>query len=1241
MADTNGHIDKPRVLIANRGEIVRRVSRSCKALGLTPVVVYTEPDALSLHVLEAEVKACLGPSPRDYTNAAKLLEVAKAQQCVAVHPGYGFLSENAEFVEACEAAGLAFLGPTSATMNMFSRKHTAREFAQSANVPVLPGSSIVTSEEEAVKEAQSTGFPVLLKATGGGGGIGIYICQDAAEVRKQFAAAGRQGKASFGDAGVFVEKYVQRAHHIEVQIFGDGQGTVVTLGERECSIQRRHQKLVEESPSPYADDAFRKDITSAARRLGEAARYRSAGTVEFLVDEDTNKFYFLEVNTRLQVEHGITELVTRTDLVDWMLQLGVPGLQKPDLKAYRHEPKGWAIEVRLNAEDPFKNFTPAAGLISQVAWPDASTGVRVDTWVESGTEVTPFYDSLLAKLMVFGSTRAEAVKKLQAALSSTAISGIPTNLEYHRAIAASDNFAAGNTTTKFLESLPFAPQAVEVLAPGMNTTVQDWPGRQGLWKVGVPPSGPMDALSLRLGNALLGNDSHAAGLEITLAGPRLRFHTPATVAVTGAAFPVTLNDSPQPMWTSFAVSRGDELAIGNADSDSCGARCYLAVSGGINTPLYLGSRSTFPGGKLGGVQGRALRPGDQLPLSHGSSAARPGLSVPSAWRPRFPEKGNAWEVGVLPGPNGAPDYFTEEDIETLHTATYTVHYNSNRLGVRLQGPRPKFARADGGGGGSHPSNVHDHAYALGSLNFTGDMPVVLTHDGPSLGGFVCPVTIASTQLWKLGQASPMDAITFLALTLEEALTASLDLQHKESLLRKAATQAQADTSASSSLEKQATAFQPSLPQLPHTQALLHSMPASDTHPGAQYRLAGDRYVFVEYGPMELDLNLRVRIAELTKALEQQRLQGLIDMTPGVRSCLLEYDPHTLPLQQLLDTLLAADAKLQPASSMALPSRIIYLPLAFQEATTASAIQKYMKSVRPEAPYLPSNVDFIAANNGLKGADDVRQTVLEASYMVLGLGDVYLGAPCAVPVDPRHRLTVPKYNPARTFTPEGAVGIGGSYMCIYPMESPGGYQLVGRTLPIWNTFGRTPPFSRDQPWLLRYFDQVRFYEVSEEELKDLRKRFSQGNFHLRIEDSEFSMREHNAFLETVAGDVEAMGKRQKACMRKQMQLDEESLERVKAQEAKAKEEKAANGHAETANGHDKGVEVTAAFTANVWELQCKPGDKVASGQTLVVLEAMKMEYPIPSPVKGTVKACFVEGSQVTNQGDVLVVVEPEE
>ncbi|KAK9808021.1 hypothetical protein WJX73_005265 [Symbiochloris irregularis] len=627
--------------------------------------------------------------------------------------------------------------------------------------------------------------------------------------------------------------------------------------------------------------------------------------------------------------------------------------------------------------------------------------------------------------MLFGSTRAEAVNNLQAALSSAAISGIPTNLEYHRAIAASDNFAAGNTTTKFLESPPFAPQAVEVLAPGMNTTVQDWPGRQGLW------------------------------------------------------------------------------------------RCYLAVSGGINTPLYLGSRSTFPGGKLGGVQGRALSPGDQLPPSHGSSTVTHGLSVPSAWRPRFPEKGNAWEVGVLPGPNGAPDYFTEADIETLHTATYTVHYNSNRLG------------------GSHVSGADSRWSQPWWLRV--------------------PVTIASTQLWKLGQASPMDAITFYPLTL--------------------------------------------------------------------CKLTCNRYLFAEYGPMELDLNLRVRIAELTKALEQQRLQGLIDMTPGVRSCLLECQ---------------AAAGLEHGAPLAHH----HLPRAFQEATTASAIQKYMKSVRPEAPYLPSNVDFIAANNGLKGADDVRQTVMEAAYMVLGLGDVYLGPPCAVPVDPRHRLTVPKYNPARTFTPEGAVGIGGSYMCIYPMESPGAYQLVGRTLPIWNTFGRTPPFSRDQPWLLRYFDQVRFYEVSEEQLQDLCKRFSQGTFKLHIEDTEFSMREHNAFLETVAGDVEAMSKRQKECMHTQMQLDEESLERVKAQEAKAKEGKVANGHAETANGHNKGVEVTAANTANVWELQCKPGDRVANGQTLVVLEAMKMEYPIPSPVKGTVKACFVEGSQVTDQGDGFMVVETE-
>jgi urea carboxylase len=353
-----------KILIANRGEISCRAQRACEKLGIGAVAVYAEPDALSLHVLRAPESVCLGASSKAYLDAARLLQVAKETGCQAVFPGYGFLSENTEFAEMCEASGIAFVGPTAATMAMFAQKHTARALAEAAQVPVLPGSGLLKNEEEAVAHAIKIGLPVLLKATGGGGGIGIHTCRTEEEVRTNFGSAARQGAAAFGDAGVFVEKFVERARHIEVQIFGDGTGKVVAFPERECSIQRRHQKILEETPSPFVGPELRAALQGAALRLGRQAKYRSAGTVEFIVDDATGAFYFLEVNTRLQVEHGITEMVAGVDLVAMQFELaGAPkqGNLPDDLEALELGINGAAIEVRICAEDPAHGYRPCTG----------------------------------------------------------------------------------------------------------------------------------------------------------------------------------------------------------------------------------------------------------------------------------------------------------------------------------------------------------------------------------------------------------------------------------------------------------------------------------------------------------------------------------------------------------------------------------------------------------------------------------------------------------------------------------------------------------------------------------------------------------------------------------------------------------------------------------------------------------------------------------------------------------------
>ena len=1234
-----------KVLIANRGEISCRGQKACAVLGLQCVAVFTESDALSLHVLNAGESVCLGESPKDYLNADRLIQVAKETSCDAIFPGYGFLSENADFAETCEAIGIAFLGPTGTTMRSFSQKHTARSLAEKAGVPVLPGTGLLSDADEAVEAARQIGLPVLLKATGGGGGIGIHICRTEDDVVDKFNSAKRQGAAAFGDSGVFLEKFVEHARHIEVQIFGDGLGGVVTFPERECSIQRRHQKVLEETPSPFVSmrPDIRASLQASAKALASSVKYRSAGTVEFILDDDTGKFFFLEVNTRLQVEHGITEMVAGVDLVAWQLQLqgaakplnGNPGLLLPEnLADFTPTLSGHAIEVRVCAEDPTHDYRPCTGILGEVAWPFEHA--RVDTWVETGSEVSAFYDSLLAKIMVHClDGRQGAIKKMTDALGCTRLGGVVTNIDLLRNIISAPKFIEGSTTTKFLEKFGLQTAAVEVVEPGLMTTVQDYPGRTKLWSVGVPPSGPMDDLSHRIANALVGNDDNLAALEISLTGPTLKFFSSRHVAVCGAKCSVLLDGREMPQWESFVIKAGQILKV---DKIEIGARAYAAVSGGIDVPIFLDSRSTFPGGSLGGHQGRCLRSGDMLSLNPMSNGPASTAKVPSSWRLQFPSVGKTWNVGVLPGPQADPDYFTEEDIAVFYSTDYNVHHNSNRLGIRLEGPRPTFARPDGGEGGSHPSNVHDHVYAIGTVNFTGDMPVVLMVDGPSLGGFVCPATVLSSELWKLGQVKAGDSVRFVKMSIEDALSQRMKNDYMIELLRATGKGELSMDEAMAQFQK----YEPELPSCPKTAAVLKTIPSSESHPGAQIRLAGDRYVFVEYGRMELDLNLRVRVKRLQEWLSQSCETGILETSPGVRSVMVEYDQHILSLARLLDIIVQADKELESIDSLKLSTRIVHLPLAFNDRWTNDAIKRYSKSVRSEAPYLPSNVEFIARNNGIDGNNPiqaVRDIVCSASYMVLGLGDVYLGAPCAVPVDPRHRLVVPKYNPARTYTPEGGVGIGGCYMCIYPMPSPGGYQLVGRTLPIWNSYTRAGPFEKGKPWLLRNFDQIRYFLVSEEELEQMRKDFVNGRYKINIEQEIFDMAKYNEFLKAVQPEVDKMRARQRVAMEEMMRIDAEHLARIDSMKSMGNSNSSMMSidTEEDVYTDQNGVPIRAAVSGTVWEVRAKVGDVVTPGDTIMVLEAMKMEYEVTSSIPGRIADIAVSSGDMVQQGAALCLL----
>jgi urea carboxylase len=1195
-----------KVLIANRGEIACRIIRTLRRLGVASVAVYSDADRYAPHVREAEQAIAIGAAPvsESYLNQRALIDAARASGAEAIHPGYGFLSESAAFAEGCAAAGIVFVGPTAAQIRDFGLKHRAREIAVDTGVPLLPGSALLANLEEARHEAERIGYPVMLKSTAGGGGIGMALVREPTALAAAFDSVERVAQKNFSRGGVFLERFIERARHIEVQIFGDGRGRVVALGERDCSVQRRNQKLIEETPAPGLPNYVREGLIEGAVRLAESVAYRSAGTVEFVYDTTRAEFYFLEVNTRLQVEHGVTEAVTGIDLVEWMVRTASGERFELTVPPCR----GASIEVRVYAEDPAHDFRPSTGLLTHARF---APEVRVDSWVEDGTLVTPYYDPLLAKIIVHGSDRAAAVAALRAALDRTELAGIETNLEYLRQFAASGVFAEGGVTTRSLDAFRFAPRTIEVLSPGTQTTVQDHPGRVGFWDVGVPPSGPMDSLSFRLGNRAVGNPPSAAGLEMTMSGPTLRFSADTIICLTGAAMAASLDGRAIEFNTPTAVGAGSTLSVGPARQAGC--RAYLAVRGGIQVPTYMGSRATFTLGKFGGHGGRALVPGDVLHLGEESGLQEPA-AIPSEAIPAITRE---WELGVLYGPHGAPDFFS--DMDFFFGSAWTVHYHSSRTGVRLIGPKPQWARSDGGEAGLHPSNIHDNAYAIGAVDFTGDMPVILGPDGPSLGGFVCPATLASAELWKLGQLRPDDRVRFKRLTppQAEALARLQETQLHEPLPSRGMT-APSDCN-----------VQPAGP-------ILETLPAESGRPRVVYRRAGDANLLIEYGEPVLDLELRLRVHALMSWLKIRRQDGILDLTPGIRSLQVHYEARALREDALLATLIEGERSLAGIDDIEIPTRIVRLPLSWDDPATRLAIDKYMQSVRADAPWCPSNIEFIRRINGLDSVEQVRDIVFAARYLVLGLGDVYLGAPVATPIDPRHRLVTTKYNPARTWTPENAVGIGGAYLCVYGMEGPGGYQFVGRTCQMWNTFKVTREFEPGHPWLLRFFDQIRFYPVSAQELLEFRADFAQGRARLDIVPDRLRLGDYRKFLADNAADIRAHKARQQSAFDAERARWEASGQSGLRTDLPEPESESASE--DLAAGC---IAVSSPVAGSVWRVQTAPGRYVKSGDTLLLVESMKMELPVTAPVDGWVEELRCSEGKSVLFAQTLVVLRASE
>jgi urea carboxylase len=1167
-----------KVLIANRGEIAVRVIKTLQKMGIASVAVYSDADRFSKAVLMADEAVRLGPAPasESYLNVEAVIAACRQTGAEAVHPGYGFLSENIGFAERLKAEGITFIGPTPENISAFGLKHTARELAKASGVPLLPGSDLLDSREAALTAAEEIGYPVMLKSTAGGGGIGMQLCDSAEALAAAFDSVQRTAKSSFGDARVYLERFVSKARHVEVQIFGDGKGRVIALGERDCSLQRRNQKVIEETPAPGLPDAVRERLHAAAVSLGQQVAYASAGTVEFIYDPAREEFYFLEVNTRLQVEHPVTEAVFGVDLVEWMIAQAAG--EDVLTGSENLVPRGAAIEARVYAEMPHAGFRPSAGLLTEVVFPD---GIRVDGWVETGTEVTPFYDPMLAKVIVSGADRETAIAALSSALEKTSLAGIETNLDYLKAIAASDLFGSGDVATTALKDFDFTPDVVEVIAPGAQSSLQELPGRLGLWHVGVPPSGPMDARSFAHANRLVGNHDHTAALELTVSGPVLKFFSDTVIALAGAVMPMMVDGRSLPHDEAVLIKAGQTLTIGSISG--AGQRAYLAVAGGFDAPVVMGSRATFGLGQFGGNATGTLRAGHVLRLARAKQVdMKPAIAPADLTR--------EWSVGVVYGPHGAPDFFLAEDIDTLFSTEYEVHFNSARTGVRLIGPAPKWAREDGGEAGLHPSNLHDNAYAIGAIDFTGDMPIILGPDGPSLGGFVCPAVIARDEQWKMGQFKPGDKIRFHAVRRDEDIVSAIPSFGSPIL-------ACSDTG--------------SIPVV--------------------YRRQGEDNLLVEYGEMQLDIAIRMRVHLLMQAVQAARLPGLIDLTPGIRSLQIHYDGTTLSRAKLLGQLMEIEKSLPPVSEVKVPSRTVWLPLSWNDPQAELAMRKYQELVRPNAPWCPSNIEFIRRINGLADEQAVKDTIFNASYLVMGLGDVYLGAPVATPLDPRHRLVTTKYNPARTWTPENAVGIGGAYMCIYGMEGPGGYQLFGRTIQVWNAWRQTDVFTKGKPWLLDFFDQIRFFPVSHEELMEARAAFPHGGYPIRIEEGEFSYADYEAELTRNADSIKAFKQGQQAAFEaERKRWKDEGLDSFVTDEG------AGPGLGGDIPEGCFGVE--SAVPGNVWKLLVEEGQEVKAGDTLAIIESMKMEINVTAHAPGTVKELRAGPGRNVKAGDVLVVLE---
>ncbi|KAF4121458.1 urea carboxylase [Geosmithia morbida] len=1228
-----------RVLIANRGEIAVRCINACRALGVTSVAIYTASDASSLHVTSADESVLLqGDGTPGYLDVNDILDKCRQLSIDAVIPGYGFLSENVDFASRVTDAGMVFVGPSSESITEMGLKHRAREVATSVQVPVVPGTGLLVSEDDALAEADRLTYPVMLKATGGGGGMGLQVCHSDEDLRAAFGMVRNRGEKLFRNAGILLEKYYPKSHHIEVQVFGNGTD-VIHLGERECSIQRRHQKVIEECPSPFVEmrPGLREKLTTCATKYASALNYKSAGTVEFLVDDETGDFFFLEMNTRLQVEHGITELCYGVDLVILMLRqadlerAGHGGILSSDLQGLqRTGPDGAAIEARIYAESPYRGFAPSPGIMQEVRWPEQD-GVRIDTWIQSGQHVGLHYDPLLAKVMVHSGTRDQAIAKFISTCSQDiALRGPATNLDFVRAVMDSDSFAKGVTLTNFLDtSFVYHPCGIDVINAGSYSTVQDFPARPTIGH-GIPKGGPMDSKSARVANLLAGNPSGTELIEITLIGPELLFTTGAVVSVCGAHARVTIDGVEKPMWSTLTVKPGQTLNIGAVDGPGC--RIYLAVRGGFpEIPIVMGSKATVPSLKFGGCQGRTLCKGDFLQLDSDAITQAPEYTLPSSLIPDTDIK----EIYVMQGPHDSQDIMTDADREMLYNTMWKVGYNSSRTGVRMVGPAPQWARTDGGEGGSHPSNYLDYGYpSPGGVNWGGDSPCIFSADSPNFGGLICSSTVISADLWKLGQLKPGEDFCMtpvsLSSSIQQILHNSVYFETVELAIR-------------DHITKEDEGFprfeEPRCPIEPNS-AIIKVVEASagtPPRPKVTYRQGGDRYLLIEFGEQVTDVAILARIRLFLDRLRSEPKLTLL--TPHVGSVMIEYDPLEITQGSLLKLVDGIEGSVETRLDISIPCREIRLPLVMDHPAVQECIRKYIATTRSKAAYLPDNLDFIRKCNGLASKRDAFEMLTKTEYLVAAVGFL-CGAPMLFPLSPK-KLLCPKYNPTRVSTPGGTLGLGGTILAAYPCEQPGGYMMAARTLELWDPYGTKPGFTQERPWLFEAFDRVKFHEVSVDEYDAIMLDFSAGKHQWDISPSTFDLgKAYEIFQKSQTDpDVISYKDRQLRDMAAQDQVEKQLYAEWVA-ETSVEEDPPSQDDDDATDDDGTSILITSPMTANLWRLEVSPGDEIEEGQVIAILEAMKMEVNVPAP-RGSggfrVKAIHKKPGKIVNNGDTILVL----